>query len=136
MHYHIKTHFYCQSRIYRQEPHSLFIDFPFVLYEATYTETYVRISVLNFMCLTKKSKISKYQKYQISIKISKYHDIFQNIMIFSILDVGTHPTIFNGFTCESEILHLDLRSLLMYVYKYNIANVDATPPSCSCAYAL
>ena len=38
------------------------------------------------MFLTKKSKISKYQKYQISIKISKYHDIFQNIMIFSILD--------------------------------------------------
>ena len=38
-----------------------------------------------FYGLGKKSKISKYQKYQISIKISKYHDIFQN-MIFSILE--------------------------------------------------
>ena len=42
--------------------------------------TYKKVS--DFMALAKNQK---YQKYQISIKISKYHDIFQNIMIFSIL---------------------------------------------------
>ena len=51
-----------------------------------------------FYGFRKKSKISKYQKYQISIKISKYHDILQNIMIFSIL--GTYMISFCSSLCS------------------------------------
>ena len=93
--YHIKLHFYCQTSINRKESHFLFIYFPFVLYEFTYSVTHVWISVLIYYIFDQKIKnikISKISDINQNIKISwyfpKYHDIFHPCLWYPHLTVS------------------------------------------------